>query len=178
MLDIENLLENIRKNCILMNKEHKKRYLYLKQILIRFRLPIICLSGINSVVAVGLQPYLHQHIISASTCIISLICGIIGSVELYLQIDQQMKNELLSSKDYYLLGIQIYKVLHLDKDNRNIDLNTFLDDCFHQYQKLIENSCVIRRKIEDHLAPILIDENKSINSATITVDDGNEQCQI
>jgi hypothetical protein len=94
MLDIENLLENIRKNCILMNKEHKKRYLYLKQILIRFRLPIICLSGVNSVVAVGLQPYLHQHIISASTCVISLICGIIGSVELYLQIDQQMKNEL------------------------------------------------------------------------------------
>jgi hypothetical protein len=61
---------------------------------------------------------------------------------LYLQIDQQMKNELWSSKDYYLLGIQIFKVLHLDKDNRNIDLNTFLDDCFHQYQKLIENSCV------------------------------------
>ncbi len=57
--DIETLLENIRQNCVVMNKEHKKRYLYLKNILIRFRLPIIGLSGINSVVAVGLQPYLH-----------------------------------------------------------------------------------------------------------------------
>ena len=41
MIDIENLLENIRKNCILMNNEHKKRYLYLKQILTKAIIKII-----------------------------------------------------------------------------------------------------------------------------------------
>ena len=32
-IDIEVLLEKIRLNCVVMNKHHKKRYLYLKGIL-------------------------------------------------------------------------------------------------------------------------------------------------
>ena len=135
--DIETLLENIRQNCVVMNKEHKKRYLYLKNILIRFRLPIICLSGVNSVVAVGLQPYLSQNIISATTCVISLVCGIIGSIELYLQIQAQTETELLSQKEYYLLGINIFKTLQLNNENRNVDLRAYLDETFSTYQKLI-----------------------------------------
>ena len=163
--DIETLLENIRQNCVVMNKEHKKRYLYLKNILIRFRLPIICLSGVNSVVAVGLQPYLSQNIISATTCVISLVCGIIGSIELYLQIQAQTETELLSQKEYYLLGINIFKTLQLNNENRNVDLRAYLDETFSTYQKLIENSCVIRKKIQDHLSPInMISSNNSLPS--------------
>lgn len=163
--DIETLLENIRQNCVVMNKEHKKRYLYLKNILIRFRLPIICLSGVNSVVAVGLQPYLSQNIISATTCVISLVCGIIGSIELYLQIQAQTETELLSQKEYYLLGINIFKTLQLNNENRNVDLRAYLDETFSTYQKLIENSCVIQKKIQDHLSPInMISSNNSLQS--------------
>ena len=121
-IDIESLLEKIRLNCVVMNKHHKKRYIYLKGILRYFRIPIIILSGLNSVMSVGLQPYVEQGLISASTCIVSLLCGIIGSVELYLSIQQQMETELMTSKEYYLLGIDIYKVLSLTVENRNMDI--------------------------------------------------------
>ena len=153
-IDIEVLLEKIRLNCVVMNKHHKKRYLYLKGILRYFRIPIICLSGLNSVMSVGLQPYLEQGIISASTCLVSLLCGIIGSIELYLSIQQQMETELLTSKEYYLLGIDIYKVLSLSIENRNMDIKAYLEETFSNYQKLIEKSCVISKKIVDKLTPV------------------------
>ena len=115
--------------------------------------------------AVGLQPYLHRNIISATTCVISLECGIIGSIELYLQIQNQMETELLSSKEYYLLGINIFKTLQLNNDNRNVDLRAYLDESFSTYQKLVENSCVIRKKIQDHLAPIdMVNGNNTLPS--------------
>jgi hypothetical protein len=173
-VDIESLLEKIRLNCVVMNKHHKKRFLYLKSILRYFRIPIIILSGLNSVMSVGLQPYVEQGLISASTCMVSLLCGIIGSVELYLSIQQQMETELLTSKEYYLLGIDIYKVLSLSVENRNLDLKAYLEETFSNYQKLIEKSCVINQKIVDKLTPIenalpspVISESSSENQINI-----------
>ena len=153
-IDIEGLLEKIRLNCVVMSKHHKKRYIYLKGILRYFRIPIIILSGLNSVMSVGLQPYVEQGLISASTCMVSLLCGIIGSVELYLSIQQQMETELMTSKEYYLLGIDIYKVLSHTVENRNMDIKAYLEETFSNYQKLIEKSCVISKKIVDNLTPL------------------------
>jgi hypothetical protein len=152
--DIEDILQNIRKNCVTMSKIHKNRHVSLKGTLRYFRIPIIVLSGLNSVIAVGLQPYLAQGVISVATCLISLTCGIIGSIELYLAIQTQMETELIQSKEYYILGIEIYKVLNLDVTNRTVDGKLFLDDKFAIYEKLIEKSNIINKKYEDFLTPI------------------------
>jgi hypothetical protein len=152
--DIEDILQNIRKNCVTMSKIHKNRHVSLKGTLRYFRIPIIVLSGLNSVIAVGLQPYLEQGVISVATCLISLTCGIIGSIELYLAIQTQMETELIQSKEYYILSIEIYKVLHLDVENRTVDGKIFLDDKFAIYEKLIEKSNIINKKYEDFLTPI------------------------
>ena len=152
--DIESILENIRVNCVLMNSQHKKQYLYLKHILRYFRLPIILISGISSVCAVGLQPYIEQQTISVITCMLSLTCGIVGSVELFLGIQSQMESELLTSKDYYLLSIDIFKLLSLHPENRFVDGRAYLDDKYSIYVKLIENSNLITQKISDKLAPL------------------------
>lgn len=154
MEDIENLLENIRLNCVILNKEHRKRYLQLKNTLKWFRIPIIVLSGINSLLSVSLQNYLEQGLISISTALVSLTCGIIGSVELYLCISANMETELITAKDYYLLGIDIFKILSLREENRNVELKAFLDEKFQIYQKLVENSNILEKKILDKLCPI------------------------
>lgn len=154
MQDIEVLLENIRQNCVLLSKEHRKRYLKLKITLKYFRIPIILLSGINSLLSVSLQKFLEQGLISIVTACVSLLTGLIGSVELFLAIQQNMETELVTSKDYYILGIEIFKVLSLRENNRNIDLKAFLDEKFQVYQKLIESSNVLDKKIMDHLSPL------------------------
>ena len=152
--DIESVLENIRINSVVFNNEHTKRYVYLKGFLRYFRIPIIVFSGFNSVISVGLQPYLQQGLISAATCFVSLIITIIGSIELYLSIQTQMENELTTSKDFYLLSIDIFKILSLERQHRSVDGKKFLDDKFGVYEKLIEQSNIVHRKIQDKLAPL------------------------
>ena len=152
--DIEGVLENIRINSVLLQKEHKKRYFVLKERLLYYRLPVIILSGINSIIAVGMQPYMEQPVISMTTCAISLICSIIGSIELYLAIQKGMELELSTSKEYYLLSIDIFKTLSLCKEHRPIPAKEYLEKKYEEYRKLMENSNLLTKKLEDKLSPL------------------------
>jgi len=152
--DVEGVLENIRINCVVLSSQHKKKYLFFKSYLKYFRIPVIIISGFVSIFSVGLQPYLEQGLISAITCVLSLSCSIIGSIELFLSIQSSMEDELIASKDFYLLGIEIFKVLSLARENRAVDGKVFLEEKFSTYQKLIENNSPIQKNIKDNLSPI------------------------
>jgi hypothetical protein len=172
--DIENVLESIRVNCIILSKEHKNRYFALKENLKYYKIPVIIFSSINSIVSVGLQPYLPQGTISMMTCLLALICSIIGSIELYLTIQKSMESELLSQRDYYLLGVDIYKTLALSKDHRPIPAKEYLDKCYNTYCKLMESSNALAKKLEDKLTPLPLTSGISIqtpnSSSSLTID--------
>ena len=169
--DMEKVLENIRINCVILSKEHKKKYFHLKHILQYFRLPVIIISGVNSIVSVGLQPYIPQNIISMITCALALICSIIGAVELYLAIQKRMENELLSQQQYYLLGVDIFKNLTLSKGNRPIPAKDYLEKSYNEYVKLFENSNAIAKKIEDKLTPLPATMIRTISYQKLSSDD-------
>ena len=152
--DIEKVLDQIRMNSVILSKEHKKRYFSLRNILQYFKTPIIIISGINSIVSVGLNPYIEQRTISMMTCLLSLVCSIIGSIELYLAIKKGMETELVSSKDYYILSIDIHKTLTLSKDHRPIPAKEYLENKYNEYVKLYENSNLLPQKIKDSLSPL------------------------
>jgi hypothetical protein len=161
--DIDLVLNNIRINCIILSKLHKQRYFELKSNLIYYRLPVIILNGANSIIAVGLQPYADQGTISLTTSLIALTCGIIGSIELYLGIQKRLENDLISQRDYYLLGIDIYKTLSLNKSNRPIPAKDFLEKSYNTYTKLIESSSTLMRVKGDKLIPIDINLDSEEN---------------
>jgi hypothetical protein len=155
--DIENVLDAIHQNCVILSNEHRKRYFNLKDNLKYYRLPIIVTSGINSVISVGLQPYLTQDIISVITCLLALICSIIGSIELYLAIQKSMENELISQRDFHLLGIDIRKTLLLTRDHRPVPAKDYLDTQYNLYCKLIESSNTLAKDLEDKLYKLPIE---------------------
>lgn len=163
--DIEKVLESIRVNSALLSKAHKKSYFALKGTLLYFRLPVIILSGINSIVSVGLQPYVKQKAISMTTCLLALVCSIIGSIELYLAIQKSMELELTTSKDYYLLSIDIYKTLSLSVDHRPHPAKEYLDKKYEEYCKLMEHSILVSKKIEDKLSPLPLALTHTPNSS-------------
>ena len=160
--DYEQILEAIRINSIVISDVKKKRYLYLKGILSYFRIPVIVIAGINSVFSVGLQPFLEQGTISVINCLLSLCTGIIGSIELYLSIQSSMEKELSMSKEFYMLSIEIYKVLNLHREHRADDAKSFLEEKFGIYEKLIENSNINTKRIQDKLTPIPVSTNLQI----------------
>lgn len=154
--DKESVLESIRLNCVRMADYHKKRFIEYKSQLKYFRIPVIIISGINSVVSVGMTQYIQQSTISGITCLLSLVCSIIGSVELFLSIQSSMEIELTSSKDFYLLGVDIFKTLSLQRENRIPNASSYLDEKYQVYTKLIEASQIVNRRMRDSLAPLPI----------------------
>jgi len=117
--------------------------------------------------SVGLQPYLQQGYISLITCGVSLITGIITSIELFIGIQSSMEVELNSSKDFYILAIDIFRILSLTAENRGIDGRTYLDEKYQIYCKLIETSDIITKRMKENLIPIVRDfipNNTSQNS--------------
>ena len=153
-LDIENVLESIRYNSYIMSNKHKKNYIYYKGQLKYYRIPVIIISGVNSVIAVGLQPYLEQGIISGANCLLALLCGIIGSIELFLGLQTSMETELMASRNFYLLAIDIYKTLTLDRERRNCIGKEYLEEKYGEYTKLYGSAQIIRGKIDDKLTNI------------------------
>jgi hypothetical protein len=173
--DRENLLDSIRYNCAILNELHKLQYFYFKGFSKYFRVPLLLLSGINSVFSIGLNNYIDQKTVSLICCLISLITGIITSIELYLGIETSMANELDASREFYLLSIDIYKTLQLKRENRSVDGNVYLESCLSKYSKLFENSNVLTKNIKDKL--INIDDKIFNNSSNDLLNDefhGNE----
>ena len=159
--DVENILESIRQNSAILAKEHKNSYIRLKGNLRYYKLPIIIISAFNSVISVSVQPYLQQSYISLITCALSLITGIVGSVELYFGIQRQMEIELVASRAFYILSTDIFKILNLNIERRGVDGVQYLTDKYSEYTKLVESSGMITKKIQDNLSPILRNFPKS-----------------
>lgn len=164
--DIEQLLEKIRINSVILSKEHKKKFFYFNHLLRYFRVPIIVISGVSSIISVGFQPYISQKSISMLTCILSLLCSIIGSIELYLAIQKQMENELFSSKDYYILSIDIFKMLNLNVENRTPDGKAYLEEKYAEYCEFMKKSNTIEKKLLDQLTTLPYFEKPSELSLT------------
>ena len=164
--DIDKVLDNIRINCVILSKLHKQRYFELQSSLKYYRMPVIILNGINSIFAVGLQPYIYQGTISLTNSLIALTCGIIGSIELYLGIQKRLENDMISQRDYYLLGIDIFKTLSLDKANRPIPAKDYLEKSYNIYTKLIESSSTLAKVKGDKL--IQIDFDNDVENIVLT----------
>ena len=156
--DIENVLDKIRINCVTLTKYNKEQYYKYKGYLKYFRIPTIILSAVGSVVSVGFKPYLTQDTISITTCFIGLTVGIVNSVELFLTIQSNMEKSLSHSKDFYLLSIDIYKILSLETEHRYISGKDYLETKYNEYCKLIESAELIDQKINDSLLPLEIEQ--------------------
>ena len=152
--DVDKILDRIRSNSAILSNFHRKRFLTLKARLRLYRIPIIVISALNSVGAVSFQNFVEQKYISLINMFLSLVVGIISSIELFNQISAQMEVELVGSKDFYVLSIDIFKYLSLDKSKREIEEKIFLSDTWTRYTKLIETSYLLKKKVDDKLAEL------------------------
>jgi len=88
------------------------------------------------------------------TCPIGIIVSVINSIELYLKLQETMENELCTSKEFYNLSTDIHKCLVLNRENRLISGQTFMNDKYSVYVKLQENSDLMLLHFHDKLAQL------------------------
>jgi len=158
ILILNNLLDNIKN----LESIHKNNYLSLQILLFRVRLPIIIFSALNSILAIGLNTYCSQNITSAVNCLLSLITGILGSLELFFKVQANLELEFTTYQSLKLLGLRIAKELKLEPHNRATDGITFLNECIANYYSIFENSIVNQINYKDYLFEFKLEE-KVIN---------------
>lgn len=154
--DMEDVLKRISHNAGLISEEHRLRYISLTNQLKWYKIPVIVLSGLNSVFSVGLTAYMEQNIISTLTCLISLSVGIISSIELYLSIQKRSEQEIQTYKAFYLLSVKINACLSLEAQNRATDGDTFLTQAIGEYESLFQSALVNGLHEQDKLVELII----------------------
>jgi hypothetical protein len=163
--EIIRILDKIRINSMKMSDYHNKRYHTYKYYFYYYtRIPLIVLSGINTFVAIGLQPFTTQQNISVINALISLFCGVITSIELLVNLQKKMETELQSHKEYYRLAVFIYKVTKLDEKDRATEGRTYLNARISDYDKLIISSNVKDADFninDDEFVDVVIDKPKT-----------------
>ena len=173
--DIESILDKLRINSVQMSNQHKQSYFFYKQVVKYFRLPTIILSSVGSVSSVGLNSYLDQNHISALTCGLALLVSILNSIELFLRITDTMEKENECSKAFYSLSVNINKTLLLERQNRQLDGQVYLEKTYSSYMTLMEKSNLISSAIRDKFMEIpknpskikkLLKSKKSDSSST------------
>ena len=140
--DVELILKNILSNCVLMSDHHKQEHLRYSRRLKFYKLPIIIFSGANSILSIGGSSFFSQTATSFTNCFISLIISIIGSIELFLQINKRSDQELKSYYDFYNLSVKICTLLKLNRNHREHEPNLFLTTMINEYTTIFNESLI------------------------------------
>ena len=96
-----------------------------------------------------------------------MVMGIIGSLELYLGIQNAMELELKQSKEFYTLAIHLYKTLSLLRENRLEDGKEYLNEKYSLYIKLCESSNLLDRRMKSDLLAMVPDNMKYESSSSV-----------
>ena len=152
-------------NSVALNKKHIKRYIYYNSISKYFDIPIIVFSVFSaSFTSLDVIESSMNVIITTS---ISMAITILSSIKLYLNLSNNINDEIQLSKAYYILSINIFKQLSLKQG----DANLFLEESFNEYSKLTEQSSILYKNINKDLLTInefFKDININNNSANST----------
>lgn len=150
--DIENLCLDIQSNTSRLAEIHKQNYIALTHQGKYFKIPVIVLATFNSVFAIGLTSYTAQSTVSTTNCVISMICSIITSIELYLNLQKRTEIELTSYRAYYILSVKIANCLHLEREHRQERSGiSFLLEVENEYRQLFSESNVHKQVLDDSL---------------------------
>lgn len=165
--ETNNILEKIRLNSIKLSNKHRASALSYQHVSRYFDIPIIILSTISS--SLGSNNMIPDTSKETITLLISMFVTIATSVKLYLNITSNLNQEISLSREYYVLAIDIFKNLNLPLDNRP-EHTQYLNDCYSQYVKLIEQSTLNNKIKKDELLKIeTIDEScETLSSSSST----------
>ena len=150
--DEQEFLSKLETQCNLYQHHHNKDHLYYKNLASKFNIPILIISALNALCAIALNDFLEQKYVSILNAVLSSGTGVLGSIQLYLKINEKMTNSIRAATLMKRLALKIAKELSIDMDNRVTDGQAFLTDCFAEFNTALEQGNPIEKSLENHLA--------------------------
>ena len=151
-IDEQEFLAKLEQQCNTYYEHHNKDHMYYKKLASRFNIPILVISAINALTAVGLNSFVPQEYVSILNAVLSSGTGVLGSIQLYLKIGEKMTNSLRASILMKRLALKISKELSIDMENRVTQGEAFLADCFAEFNTALEQGNPIEKSLHNHLA--------------------------
>jgi len=174
--DEQEFLTKLEQQCNTYYEHHNKDHMYYKKLASRFNIPILIISAINALTAVGLNSFIPQEYVSIMNAILSSGTGVLGSIQLYLKIGEKMTNSLRASILMKRLALKISKELSIDIENRVTQGEAFLADCFAEFNTALEQGNPIEKSLQNHLAftPLVKKEKYSLINLVVSRSPKNE----
>jgi hypothetical protein len=160
----EDFLAKLEKQSDLLHKHYTKDYIYYQGLAKRFNVPILVISAINALTAIALNDFLEQRYVSILNAVLSAGTGVLGSIQLYLKINEKMTKALNTSVIYHKLALKISKEISLDREQRSASGQIFLNECFSEFTTTFEQGNFIEKKLLNHLR---LDESEGSEKSSV-----------
>jgi len=172
----EEFLRKVETQANMYTKHYMKEYTYYNGLSSKFNIPILIISAINALTAIALGSYVEQQLVSILNAVLSAGTGVLGSIQLYMKLNEKMTNALRSSTNMKRLALKISKELTLARDLRVTEGLTFLQECFAEFNTALEAGNPIEVKIPNHLAFTNEElKNNKIRSVVDIISNGSTQ---
>jgi hypothetical protein len=150
--DEDEFLIKLEQQCNTYYEHHNKDHMYYQKLSSKFNVPILVVSAINALTAVGLNSFVRQEYVSVLNAILSSGTGVLGSIQLYLKINEKMTNSIRASILMKRLALKISKELSIAPDHRVTDGQAFMNDCFAEFNTALEQGNPIEETLANHMA--------------------------
>jgi hypothetical protein len=148
----EEFLRKIETQANLYNKHYLKEYTYYNGLSSKFNIPILIISSVNALTAISLGSFVPQELVSILNAVLSAGTGVLGSIQLYMKLNEKMTNALRSSINMKKLALKISKELTVARELRVTEGQTFLQESFSEFNTALEAGNPVEVKIPNHLA--------------------------
>ena len=162
----EAFLTKIEQQCNDYAAHHSKDHMYYNKLSSRFNIPILIISSVNALTAISLNSFMNQEYVSILNAVLSAGTGVLGSIQLYMKLNEKMTNALRASILMKRLALKISKELSIDRDLRATEGQAFLQECFAEFNTALEQGNPIEKKLRNHLSlvPPTIEKKMSLMS--------------
>jgi hypothetical protein len=181
-------LKKLHYQTRLMHQYFNKKHLDYSKTHKKYHIPIMVLSSVNSLFCITLPSFMEQEYVSILNAVLSAGVGILGSILLYLKVDQKMNISYQISNSMSHLSLKISKELSIDKELRSQSGVSFLNECFNEYLSIMENALPIDKKINNFLNLEDLDKlmnfkesstpSSPLSITTITNNDSNSEDSV
>ena len=148
----EMYLTKLEQQCNDLHAHHTKDHIAYNRLASKFNIPILVISAINALTAIALNDFMAQRYVSILNAILSAGTGVLGSIQLYMKINEKMTNALRASILMKRLALKISKELSIDRKQRSSEGQAFLQECFAEFNTALEQGNILEKKLANHMS--------------------------
>ena len=151
---------------------NRKQFQIYSRIHQRFTVPILVLSGINSLFAVTTQPFLEKNLISITNACISLFCGILGSIQMFMKVDTKIHQYVICAHEFKKLSYRISRELSVERDVRPNNGKEVVNNAFNEFNSILDKMETKEKRTREWLML----PNDGTNDSTTTSTESLDPC--